>query len=556
MTTLPTRAGSFSGNAFGIPIRLRLIAPSEREDIQGGVQVPVIRVSTRANVCPIRECLFYLWHRPARATRLRGVPRINRYYPCTSFFRFVREDVEEGCPTRVVRGLRKPSPGDALDVEGFVDDEAVGVYEFASLLVVKVPTLIRRFLVQAGDLLLSLAAAVGTFLFPGYRPLRLTKFLLRLPVVARRLDGLAVRGNEEALEPEVYTYRRSVSSDFRSIPEIAGEDHVPLAAEPLDGDGLDSPFDGAMQLDLDVPDMLKIQTPVVLQPAPVTVGGELDGPESTLGLDAGVAGSVPGLHAPEERLERLVQPAERGLSGGEVEGREARKNLAGLLEPSRLFAIGYGAFFGFVHVSPIAKSKVVQAAVRLKHRVQNFRLRAVRIEPIFERATHLSLPSLLSFDVAGDRRIGHVARTPDVVTATPERGHPGGKMLVVLAKNAGRVTLELPRQLRGRILGHGPHEQVNVVGLNREVLDFDSEAFGFLAKQVVKVLGYRPGQNGKAVLRAPDEVEVQVGNAARCSPRLHTGKIRDRYTECNLSNQWKGGAQAFTRQLEQTVPCA
>jgi len=294
---------------------------------------------------------------------LRGVPRINRYYPCTSFFRYVREGVEEGCPTRVVRGLRKPSPGDALDVEGFVDDEAVGIYELASLLVVKVPALVRRFLVQAGDLLLSLAAAVGTFPSPGHRPLRLTKFRLRLPVVARRLDGLPVRGNEGALEHEVYADRRSVSGGFRGIPEIAGEDHVPLSARPLDGDGLDSPFDGAMQLDLDVPDVLKIQTPVVLQPAPVTVGGELDGSESTLGLEAGVAGSVPRLHAPEERL---VQPAERGLSGGEVEGREARKNLAGLLEPSRLFAIAYGAFFSFVYVSPIAKSKVVKAAVRLK----------------------------------------------------------------------------------------------------------------------------------------------------------------------------------------------
>src|SRR5215210_7626054 len=123
--TLPARAGSFSDNAFGIPIRLRLIAPSEREYIQGGVHVPVVRVSTMAHMCPIRERLIYLRHRAARATRLRGIPRINRHHPCTSFFRFVREDIEEGCPTRVVRRLRKPTPGDALDVEGFVDDEAV-----------------------------------------------------------------------------------------------------------------------------------------------------------------------------------------------------------------------------------------------------------------------------------------------------------------------------------------------------------------------------------------------------------------------------------------------
>jgi hypothetical protein len=51
-------------------------------------------------------------------------------------------------------------------------------------------------------------------------------------------------------------------------------------------------------------------------------------------------------------------------------------------------------------------------------------------------------------------------------------------------------------------------------------------------------------------------VELQVGNAARCSTILHTGRIRYRYTECNLSNRWKGGARVFTRQLKQLVPCA
>jgi hypothetical protein len=242
---------------------------------------------------PIRERPFCLWHRPTRATRLRGVPGVDRHDPRTSLFRFVREDVEKGCPPCIVCGLREMAPRDALDVEGFVDDEAVGICQLARMLVVEVPALVRRFLVQAGDSLTGLAAAPRTFLLSGHGPLRHAELLLRLPVVARRLDGLAIGGNEEALEAEVYTYCRSVSGGFRGTPEIAGEDHVPLAASTLHRDGFDSSFDGAVQFDLDVSGILEVESSVTLQTAAVAIGGELDSSESVFRFESGVAGSVP-----------------------------------------------------------------------------------------------------------------------------------------------------------------------------------------------------------------------------------------------------------------------
>jgi hypothetical protein len=424
---------------------------------------------------------------------------------------------------------------------------------------VEIPALVSRFLMQAGDSLASFAAASRSLLLSGYRPVRPTKFLVRLAIVARRLHGLAIGGNEEALKPKVYAYLSSVCSSFRDIPEIAREDHVPLDARAPDADGLDNSIDRAVQLDLDVPDVLEVEPSVVLQAA--AVRGKLDGPEPLFRFESGVAGfapleSVPGLHAPEERLECFVQPTKCRLSGREVQSREARKRPAGLFEPARLFAVVYGAFFGFVHVSPLPKSKVVQAAVRLKHRVQCLRLRAVRIEPVFERATHLALPNLLSIDVARDGRIGDMARIPDAVAAAPEHGHPGSQVLVTLAKSAGGVALELSRQLGRRILRYGLHEQLNVVGLNREVLDFNADVLGFLAKQVVEVFGNRPDRYGKVVLRAPDEAEVQVGDDTGCSPMLHTGTIRDCYTEYNPSNRGRGDARAFPRQLKQPVLCS
>jgi hypothetical protein len=47
VTTLPAKAGSFSGNAFPNGIRYRLIAPSEREDVSCSIHVPVAHVSER-----------------------------------------------------------------------------------------------------------------------------------------------------------------------------------------------------------------------------------------------------------------------------------------------------------------------------------------------------------------------------------------------------------------------------------------------------------------------------------------------------------------------------
>ena len=117
MTTLPASAGSFSGHARANAPRFVLKAPSEPQYIQRGINVPVGYVSARAYVYPLRERLLDLRESTTRATRLSSVPRVYRDNSRTGFFRFVRKYVQEGSPSRVMRSLGKPGPGDALDVE-------------------------------------------------------------------------------------------------------------------------------------------------------------------------------------------------------------------------------------------------------------------------------------------------------------------------------------------------------------------------------------------------------------------------------------------------------
>jgi hypothetical protein len=207
VTTLPAKAGSFSGHVCGNPLRFvpfatacpdKPLQNSEREDVLCGVKVAVGCIPTGGTgMHPIRERLFDLWKRTAVATHLRGVLRVNRDNSHPSFFRFGCEDVKEPRPSRIMGALGKTAAGDAFDVKRFVGDQAVLIYQLAGLFVVEVPSLVGRLLVQLRYAPERFAAAVGAFLFSREAALCPSKFLLSLPVVARRFYELTIRGNKK-----------------------------------------------------------------------------------------------------------------------------------------------------------------------------------------------------------------------------------------------------------------------------------------------------------------------------------------------------------------------
>ena len=269
------------------------------------------------------------------------------------------------------------------------------IYQLASPFVVEVPALVRCLLVKSSNLLTSLAPALRTFLLPGNGTLPYPEFPLRLPVVARWFHGLATRRNEEALETEINADFRTIFGGFGCVSwrSLTREDHVPLATTTFDGDGLDRPFDRPVELDFDVSDILDMHTPGFFQLTAISVGRKLDGPEPISWLVSRIAGRIASRspHAAEERPERPVQTAERSLKGREVRRREARDNLAGLLEPPRLLAVGDRMPLGFVDVPAFSEGEVVQAAVRFEHRVKSLYLRAVWIKAVLERLPHAEI---------------------------------------------------------------------------------------------------------------------------------------------------------------------
>ena len=411
VTPLPAKASSFSGHVCGNPLRFVLKAPSEPQDVLCGVDVSVGHVAAGgAGVYPLRERLFDLRKSTAVATRLRGVLRVYRDNSHPSLLRFGCEDANKPRLACVMRALRKAGSSDALDAQGLVGYQPMPPYQSMGLFVVKVPPLVcGDLLVEPGDTLTSFTAAIRALLLPGKRTLSPPELLQSLPVVARRCYDLTTRGGKEALQSEVYADRRSVASGFGSIPNVADEDSVSLTARLLDGNGLYLPRNRAMQLDLDMPDVLEVKPPILLQPATIAVGGKLDQPEAVPVPEAWIARCFTDLQPAEERFEGAIQPPERSLSAKEVGHRKVRLGPVGFLESARLLTIGDDAILGLVDIPAFCESVVVQTAVSFDHRIKSFRLRAVRIQAVFERFLHattlLTKPDVLNGEKGGVMRL-------------------------------------------------------------------------------------------------------------------------------------------------------
>jgi hypothetical protein len=175
-----------------------------------------------------------------------------------------------------------------------------------------------------------------------------------------------------------------------------------------------------MQLDLDVPDVLEVKPSILLQPATIAVGGKLDQPEAVPVPEAWIARCFTDLQPAEERLfEGAIQPPERSLSAGEVGRRKVRVGPAGFLESARLLTMGDDAILGLVDIPAFCESVVVQTAVNFEQRIKSFRLRAVRIQAVFERFLHATT-LLTKLDVLNGEK-GGVMRLPRQLKQTARR---------------------------------------------------------------------------------------------------------------------------------------
>ena len=210
----------------------------------------------RANVYTISKRLGN--NATTLAARLRRVVGRDGDHLHASFFRFAVQDCQETRPSCVVGGFRQSGTGNALDVQIFVSDDAMRLDHLTGGLVVKIPALVLNMQVQLRYLLTGLVASVTALLAAGKATLCAPQLSFGLAEKLRRFDRLAVRRDKEGFQAKINTHRRVSGLLDGCLSKITRKDDVPAVRFPLEGHRFDLALNRAVQLDLEVADVLKV----------------------------------------------------------------------------------------------------------------------------------------------------------------------------------------------------------------------------------------------------------------------------------------------------------
>ena len=151
------------------------------------------------------------------------------HHLATSFFRFVRQEIEEHAPGGVGDAPRQVAVLNHISYfEIFYEDRIVSFYIPVRCLVEKVLPLVRDFLVGDGDEVLRFHTVLRPLLLPGEGPLAPPQEFLRLEEELRVLHGASVGIDAEGFDPHVDTdfFSRGRESPLRYA--VAGEGGEPL----------------------------------------------------------------------------------------------------------------------------------------------------------------------------------------------------------------------------------------------------------------------------------------------------------------------------------------
>ena len=202
----------------------------------------------------------------------RAIPsRVTRR---NSFFRFVRQDMQERTPRAIPRGFGKPTASNAANVQIFVDDCAVAQYERTRRLVVKVASQIADPLMLLLQRMNGFRPPLATLLPPRNLPLRPAQRGLRFPIVLWQCNPLVFRRDPEGFQTKIDPHGRPVCWRDVHVTQIARKHDGPTVSRTLAGGCLDLAFDWTMQLDLHAPDVLEVDAAPV-EPATIAHGWKL-----------------------------------------------------------------------------------------------------------------------------------------------------------------------------------------------------------------------------------------------------------------------------------------
>lgn len=415
-------------------------------------------------------------------------------------------------PSGISNRPGQPSvPEHPLDVQAFRSDQAVATNQTNSHLVVVFLAKVGHTGVQLGHLLAGLAPIAPTLLLAGKtpaQPAQFRQFLLEEPGIG---DRLALTGGEEVRQADINSNLGMHPLRDVQFAQITGQNNKPLAALPLDAQGLNVTLPRTVELYTDCADVLKAQT-IAGDSATITVRGEFEAVKEIPALESGkpCLGSLR-LHPAEEIGVRLFEAAHGGLRCAEVDA--GVKGVCELrsLEPARLLGVLDRLARQLERLDALGKAFVVQPAVRLQRNRQFTLLVGVGEEAVFECLAH-GLPPLLVLDVPCHNRTGNRPNRPGVIAATPKRWEPAPQFGKLLAQHPGSEPLDPVDYLSDTQCRVTFYKQVDMIRHDAEVVDGHVQFATLLVNQADKPLLNLPGENRAAVLRAPHNVVLEAEN--------------------------------------------
>ena len=257
---------------------------------------------------------------PAAATFLACSLGIDFYILGADFDSFAPEYSQEPAPASI---LDRPTQPAVLehppDVQAFHRDESEATNEFQSDLMVMLAPLVSNAGMKSLDSLDRFPSVLSSLLLSGDVSLSTTKFWKFFFQVPRVGFVFAFRSRQEGLESDIDSNGRfSVGFDLGGR-KLAGEDRVPVARFPFQGDGLRLSFDLSVKFDLNRSNILDTEL-VTDKLDPVPVGRKLNRVEVVASFEARIARFFlgPFFDSAEELLEGLFETPHRRLGAGMI----------------------------------------------------------------------------------------------------------------------------------------------------------------------------------------------------------------------------------------------
>ena len=481
---------------------------------------------------------------PTPAARLARVVGIHGDDLSTSVLDFVLKHLPERAQRRVVCGEGETAVVEhEREIQVFDGDQAVLAGQVGRGLVPEVTPLVGDAFLQDGDPARRLAPTGAELLAAGHAPLSDAQISKRRAQPTRVINERTVRKGKQAVQSHVHANDGPCVDNGSRLGQVQLQTDVPLAARAALDDNLTDVCavrHSAVQPHADVPDVLHVQ-PVARQLAAVAVAvlhaletvAPLETRRSALAL---VEGSV-----------RLVHTAKHLLNRSRVQHAHlVRQRVALVADAPPLCVVGHPAPAAPPVPTPFVEGVVVDGLHLVKQRRQQMRLLLGWAEAVLVGANHL-LAALLLVDVPLDRLRGYVPCRADVVTTRPQVRQAALEIREFLAQFMRGVALDAVHDLVGGNCGRERAEQVNVVGLNREVQHFSAEFGCFRVNQLIQPRCHRAYQDRAAVLRYPNEVEVDVVGRVAGSLAIHERIVSCLFRSCKLTGRQEIGAIPLPR---------